>query len=412
MSAAKSGTFPAVMPTYRRTDLAFEKGEGVYLYGIDGRRYLDFACGLAVTAFGHAHPYLVKALTEQAGKLWHSSNLFRIPGQEKLAKRLVDATFADTVFFSNSGAEANEALIKVIRRYQASNGRPERYRIVTFEGAFHGRTLAALAATGQEKYLEGFGPKVDGFDQVPFGDLKAVEAAIGPQTAGILVEPIQGEGGIRAATPQFMLGLRALCDRHDLLLGLDEVQTGMGRSGKLFCHEWLGVTPDVMSIAKALGNGFPIGACLATAKAASGMSPGSHGSTYGGNPLGTAVGNAVLDLMLADGFFDKVQAVASRLRQQLAMLVDKYGDIFEDVRGSGLLLGLKCKAPNGDVAAAWRARGLLGAVAGDNVIRLLPPLIIEPEHVAEATQIIEAACLDLREAAKKKAAAPESAKAG
>jgi len=236
VNAAKSGAIPAVMPTYRRTELAFEKGEGVYLYGVDGRRYLDFACGLAVTAFGHAHPYLVKALEGQAHKLWHSSNLFRIPEQERLAQRLVDATFADTVFFTNSGAEANECLIKVIRKYQSAKGNSARFRIITFEGAFHGRTLAALAATGQEKYLEGFGPKVDGFDQVAFGDLKAVEAAIGPETAGILIEPVQGEGGIRPATPQFMQGLRALCEKHDLLLGLDEVQTGLGRSGKLFCH--------------------------------------------------------------------------------------------------------------------------------------------------------------------------------
>ncbi len=411
MSAAKSGAIPAVMPTYRRTDLAFEKGEGVYLYGVDGRRYLDFACGLAVTAFGHAHPYLVNVLEQQAKTLWHSSNLFRIPGQERLAQRLVAATFADTVFFTNSGAEANECAIKIIRKYQSSNGRPERYRIITFEGAFHGRTLAALAATGQDKYLEGFGPKVDGFDQVAFGDLKAVEAAIGPATAGILIEPIQGEGGIRAATPQFLEGLRALCDKHDLLLAFDEVQTGLGRSGKFFCHEWLGVAPDVMSVAKALGNGFPIGACLATAKAAAGMTPGTHGSTYGGNPLGTAVANAVLDLMLADGFFDRVQEVASHLRQQLAMVVEKHGDIFEDVRGQGLLIGLKCKAANNDVAAAWRARGLLGAVAGDNVIRLLPALIIEAQHVSEAIQLIEAACQDLRKAAPAKSPAPASAKA-
>jgi len=412
VSSAKSGTIPAVMPTYRRTDLAFEKGEGVYLYGVDGRRYLDFACGLAVTAFGHAHPTLVKALEDQAKKLWHSSNLFRIPGQERLAERLVKSTFADTVFFTNSGAEANECAIKVTRKYQATNGHPERFRIITFEGAFHGRTLAALAATGQEKYLEGFGPKVDGFDQVAFGDLKLVEAAIGPETAGILIEPIQGEGGIRPATPPFLQGLRALCDKHDLLLVFDEVQTGLGRTGKFFCYEWLGVTPDVMSIAKALGNGFPIGACLATAKAAAGMQPGSHGSTYGGNPLGTAVANAVLDLMLADGFFEGVQKVASHLRQQLAMLVDKHSDVFEDVRGSGLLLGLKCKPLNTEVAAAWRGRGLLGAVAGDNVIRLLPPLIIEPQHVTEAVQIIEAACEDLRKQTAAKTATPAPAKAG
>lgn len=404
MNAAKSGGIPAVMPTYRRTDLAFERGEGAYLYSVDGRRYLDFACGLAVTAFGHAHPHLVKALEAQAQKLWHSSNLFRIPGQERLAERLVAATFADTVFFANSGAEANECAIKVIRRYQSTSGHAERYRIITFEGAFHGRTLAALAATGQAKYLEGFGPKVEGFDQVPFGDLKAVEAAIGPDTAAILVETIQGEGGIRSVTPQFLQSLRALCDKHGLLLALDEVQTGLGRTGKFLSHEWFGVTPDVATIAKALGNGFPIGACLATAKAASGMAPGTHGSTFGGNPLGTSVANAVLDLMLADGFMDKVQRIASHLRQQLAMMVDKHGDIFEEVRGTGLLLGLKCTPLNTDVAAAWRGRGLLGAVAGDNVIRLLPPLIIEAEHVSEATRLIEEACADLRKGSPKPAA--------
>lgn len=401
MTAAKSGPIPAVMPTYRRIDIAFEKGEGVYLYGVDGRRYLDFACGLAVTGLGHAHPYLVKALEAQARKVWHVSNLHRIPEQERLAQRLVEATFADTVFFSNSGAEANEALIKVIRKYHSASGRPERYRIVTFEGAFHGRTLATLAATGQEKYLEGFGPKVDGFDQVPVdGDLKTVEAAIGPETAGILVELIQGEGGIRQFAPEFVRGLRALADKHGLLLGLDEIQTGMGRSGKLFAHEWVGVTPDVMSVAKALGNGFPVGACLATAAAAKGMNPGTHGSTYGGNPMAMAAGNAVLDIMLAPGFFERVQQIASHFRQALAMLVDKHADIFEEVRGQGLLLGLKCKLPNGDVAAAMRRHGVLSAVAGDNVVRLIPPLIIEAEHVSEATALIEAACADLRASPK------------
>ena len=405
MSAAQSGAIPAVMPTYRRIDIAFEKGDGVYLYGVDGRRYLDFACGIAVTAFGHCHPYLVKALETQAKKAWHVSNLHRIPEGEKLAQRLVEATFADTVFFTNSGTEAIEGTIKLVRKYQSAVGHPERYRLITFEGAFHGRSMAALAAGGQEKYLEGFGPKVDGFDQVPAtATLKEVEAAITPQTAGILIEPIQGEGGIRAFTPEFLRGLRALCDKHGLLLAMDEIQTGMGRSGKLFAHEWSDVKPDVMAVAKALGNGYPIGAFMATANAAQGMTPGTHGSTYGGNPLATAIGNAVLDLMLAPGFLDRVQQIASHLRQSLAMLVDKNSDIFEEVRGQGLLLGLKCKPPNGDVAAAFRKAGLLTAMAGDNVVRLLPPLIIEAEHVSEATSLIEKACADLRSTMKAEAA--------
>ncbi len=405
MSAAQSGAIPAVMPTYRRIDIAFEKGDGVYLYGVDGRRYLDFACGIAVTAFGHCHPYLVKALETQAKKAWHVSNLHRIPEGEKLAQRLVEATFADTVFFTNSGTEAIEGTIKLVRKYQSAVGHPERYRLITFEGAFHGLSMAALAAGGQEKYLEGFGPKVDGFDQVPAtATLKEVEAAITPQTAGILIEPIQGEGGIRAFTPEFLRGLRALCDKHGLLLAMDEIQTGMGRSGKLFAHEWSDVKPDVMAVAKALGNGYPIGAFMATANAAQGMTPGTHGSTYGGNPLATAIGNAVLDLMLAPGFLDRVQQIASHLRQSLAMLVDKNSDIFEEVRGQGLLLGLKCKPPNGDVAAAFRKAGLLTAMAGDNVVRLLPPLIIEAEHVSEATSLIEKACADLRSTMKAEAA--------
>ena len=405
MSAVQSGSVPAVMPTYRRIDIAFEKGDGVYLYGVDGRRYLDFACGIAVTAFGHCHPYIVKALEEQARKVWHVSNLHRIPEGEKLAQRLVEATFADTVFFTNSGTEAIEGTIKLVRKYQSAVGKPERYRLITFEGAFHGRSMAALAAGGQAKYLEGFGPPVDGFDQLPAtATLKEVEAAIGDKTAGILIEPIQGEGGIRAFTPEFLRGLRSICDRHGLLLALDEIQTGMGRSGKLFAHEWADVKPDVMAVAKALGNGYPIGAFMATADAAQGMVPGTHGSTYGGNPLAMAIGNAVLDLMLAPGFLDRVQQVASHLRQSLAMLVDKNSDIFEEVRGQGLLLGLKCKPPNGDVAAAFRKAGLLTAMAGDNVVRLLPPLIIEAEHIAEATQKIEAACADLRSTMKAEAA--------
>jgi acetylornithine/N-succinyldiaminopimelate aminotransferase len=396
LSAAEVRPVPPVMPTYNRADVAFERGEGAYLFTSDGRRFLDFACGIAVTGLGHANPGLVKALTEQAQKLWHTSNLFQIPGQQKLAERLTANTFADTVFFGNSGAEAMECAIKVARKYHAASGHPERFRIITFEGAFHGRTLATLAAGGQQKYLEGFGPKVEGFDQVAFGDLKVVEAAITPETAAILIEPVQGEGGVRPVPPEFLRGLRALCDKHGLMLVLDEIQSGMGRTGKLFAHQWTDVQPDVMAVAKAIGGGFPMGACLATAKAAVGMVAGTHGSTYGGNPLAMAVGNAVLDQMLAEGFMDHVQEVASHLRQQLAMLVERHGDIFEDVRGQGLLLGLKTKPVNTEVSAAFRSRGLLTATAGDNVVRILPPLIIEAKHVTEAIGMIEAACADLR----------------
>lgn len=395
MSVATSQAFPPVMPTYARADLAFERGEGMYLHGTDGRRYLDFMSGIAVSALGHTHPKLVAALTEQAQKLWHVSNVFRIPEGERLAKRLTEVTFAETMFFTNSGAEAMECGIKLVRKYHAHNGHPERYRIIGFEGSFHGRTLATLAAAGNKKYIDGFGPKVDGFDQVPFGDHKALEAAIGPETAGILIEPVQGEGGIRPVPTQCLRGLRELCDKHGILLFFDEIQCGLGRSGRLFAHEWAGVTPDVMAIAKALGGGFPVGACLATAKAAAGMTAGTHGSTYGGNPLAMACGNAVLDVLLSPGFLDHVQQVASHLKQQLQGIVERHPDIFEEVRGQGLLLGLKCKVPQNDVGAALRARTLLTVNAGDNVVRLVPPLIAETQHVTEACAIIEAAAQEL-----------------
>src|SRR5690242_1837106 len=302
-----------LLPTYARVDLAFERGEGVWLVTADGERYLDFTSGVAVNALGHAHPALVAALTEQAHKVWHVSNLYRIPEGERLAERLCAATFADTVFFQNSGAEALECAIKMARKYQSASGKPERYRMITFEGAFHGRTLAAVAATGNKKYLEGFGPPVEGFDQVPFGDLDAVKKAIGPQTAAILIEPIQGEGGVRVPPPNFLRALRTLCDQHGLLLIFDEVQTGFARTGDLFVYQRAGVTPDIMTIAKALGGGFPVGACLATAEASKGMTAGTHGSTFGGNPLAMAVGNAVLDVMLAPGFIEHVRDVALRL---------------------------------------------------------------------------------------------------
>jgi acetylornithine/N-succinyldiaminopimelate aminotransferase len=377
-----------VLPTYARTDIAFVRGEGASLYAEDGTRYLDFGGGIAVNALGHAHPHLVKTLTEQAGKLWHTSNLYRIPDQERLAKRLVDATFADTVFFGNSGVEAIEASIKMARRYQYKNGHPERFRTITFEGAFHGRTLAAIAAGGQAKYLEGFGPKTDGFDQVPFGDIKAVEAAIVPETAAILIEPVQGEGGLRPALPEFLRALRKLCDEHDLMLIFDEVQTGVGRTGKLFAHEWSGVTPDIMAIAKGIGGGFPMGACLATERAASGMTAGSHASTFGGNPLAMAVGNAVLDIVLAPGFLEHVRDVANYARQQLAGLVAAHPKVFEDVRGEGLMLGLKMRVPNTEFVSRLFAHKMLAVGAGDNVVRLLPPLVIGEGEVREALTLL------------------------
>jgi acetylornithine/N-succinyldiaminopimelate aminotransferase len=396
--------FPSLLPTFARADVAFVRGEGPFLYAEDGERYLDFGAGIAVNSLGHAHPALVAALTEQAGKLWHTSNLYRIPGQESLSKRLVDNTFADTVFFTNSGVEAIECAIKIARRYHFKKGHPERFHIVTFEGAFHGRTLAGIAAGGQEKYLEGFGPKVAGFDQVPFGDLKALEAAIGPETAALMIEPIQGEGGLRPADPQFLRALRRLCDERDMLLIFDEVQTGVARTGKFFAYEWSGVEPDIMAIAKGIGGGFPLGACLATARAASGIEKGSHGTTFGGNPLAMAVGNAVLDVILAPGFIDHVEKVGNYARQQLAGLIAAHPDVFEDVRGQGLMLGLKMKVPNTEFVDALRARHMLAVGAGANVIRLLPPLIIDESHVREAVKILSETAAEF-EAAGKKAAA-------
>jgi acetylornithine/N-succinyldiaminopimelate aminotransferase len=383
--------YPPVLPTYARTDIAFVRGEGVSLYAEDGTRYLDFGGGIAVNALGHAHPHLIRTLSEQAHKLWHTSNLYRIPDQERLAKRLVDATFADTVFFGNSGVEAIEASIKMARRYQYKNGHPERFRTITFEGAFHGRTLAAIAAGGQAKYLEGFGPKTDGFDQVAFGDIKAVQAAIVPETAAILIEPVQGEGGLRPATPQFLRALRKLSDERGLMLIFDEVQTGVGRTGKLFAHEWSGETPDIMAIAKGIGGGFPMGACLATERAASGMTAGSHASTFGGNPLAMAVGNAVLDIVLAPDFLPHVQQIANYARQQLAGLVAAHPTVFEDVRGEGLMLGLKMKVPNTEFLSELFKHKMLAVGAGDNVVRLLPPLIIEEGEVREALKLLDEA---------------------
>ncbi|MBB4239012.1 aspartate aminotransferase family protein [Rhizobium esperanzae] len=390
--------------TYSRAPLRFERGEGVWLITESGERYLDFGAGVAVTSVGHGNPHVVGALKEQADKVWHLSNIYEIPGQERLAKRLTDATFADKVFFTNSGAEALECAIKTARRYQFSKGHPERFHIITFEGAFHGRTLATIAAGGQEKYLEGFGPKAPGFDQVAFGDIEAVRAAITDATAAILIEPVQGEGGVRPATPEFMKALRQICDEHGLLLILDEVQTGVGRTGKLFAHEWSGITPDIMAVAKGIGGGFPLGACLATAEAASGMKAGTHGSTYGGNPLAMAVGGAVLDVILADGFLQQVRDVALVFRQGLASLKDRYPDVIEDIRGEGLLLGVKAAIPSAELLQAIRAAHLLGVPAGDNVIRLLPPLVVTAEEAREGLARLERAAESIRAAKIKKTA--------
>ncbi|MBA4131506.1 MAG: acetylornithine transaminase [Hyphomicrobium sp.] len=371
------------MGTYARQNLVFARGEGSWLYTEAGEAYLDFASGVAVNALGHAHPKLVAALTEQAGRLWHTSNLYRVAGQEKLAERLVEVTFADKVFFCNSGAEACEGAIKTARRYHFVNGQPDRWRIITFEGAFHGRTLATIAAGGNPKYLEGFGEPAGGFDQVPFGDLDAVQDMISDDTAAIMVEPVQGEGGVRTAPDGFLQALRALCDEHGLLLIMDEVQSGVGRTGKLFAHEWSGITPDIMAIAKGIGGGFPVGAFLSTAEAAKGMTPGTHGSTFGGNPLATAVGAAVLDAVLEPGFLDTVIARANRLAQGLAQLKDEFPGIVLEVRGKGLLAGVKLAPPVADVVKAVIGEKLLAVGAGENVLRILPPLNVSDADIAE-----------------------------
>lgn len=385
----------ALFPTYARADLAFERGEGAWLIASDGERYLDFGAGVAVLSLGHAHPHLVGALNAAAAKPWHVSNLFQIPQAERLAERLAQATFADLAFFTNSGAEAVECAIKTARKFHAADGRPERYRLITFEGAFHGRTLATIAAGGNPKYLDGFGPAVDGFDQAPFGDLEAVEALIGPQTAGVLVEPVQGEGGVRVAPRRFLAGLRELCDRHGLLLVVDEVQTGVGRTGRFLAIEHAGVAPDIAALAKGLGGGFPLGACIATAEAAKGMTAGAHGSTYGGNPLATSVGNAVLDVVLEPGFLERVASLGLTLRQKLAELEDRHPTVIESIRGEGLMFGVKTRVPNTQFTSAARAAGLLTIPAGDNVVRLLPPLIVGENEIAEAVERLGRACAAL-----------------
>ena len=410
MTNTKTPPATHVMPTYARQDVVFERGEGVWLIATNGDKYLDFASGVAVNSLGHAHPKLTAALTEQAGKLWHTSNLYRVAGQEKLSDRLcAAAAWADKIFFCNSGAEACEGAIKTARRYHFANGHPQRTRIITFKGAFHGRTLATIAAAGNEKYLEGFGEPAPGFDVLPFGDHEALEKAITDKTAAIMIEPVQGEGGIRPVPVQCLKGLRDLCDKHGLLLIFDEVQCGVGRTGKLFAYEWAGISPDIMAIAKGIGGGFPVGAFMASAEAAKGMVPGTHGSTFGGNPLAMAVGNAVLDAVLAPGFLDHVQQVALRFKQSLAGIKDEFPDMVEEVRGSGLLMGVKFKAstPAGDVVKACTAEKFLTVGAGDNVVRVMPPLNITEAEIGEAvsrlTKALKRVASEQAAAAKKKA---------
>ena len=382
---------PALMPTYNRADLAFERGEGAWLYTADGRRMLDFGAGIATSSLGHGNKHLVAAIAEQAGRVMHTSNLYRVPQAERLAARFVEASFADSVFFCNSGAEANEGMVKMMRKAMAETGKPERYRVICFDGAFHGRTLAMLAATGNKKYLAGFGPEVDGFDHVPFNNLNALRDAIGPETAGVLVEPVQGEGGIRPASLDFLRGLRAACDEFGILMGLDEVQCGMGRTGKLFAHEWAGIEPDVISAAKGIAGGFPMGAILAKEHVAKYLKAGTHGTTFGGNPLACAAANAVLDVILAPGFLDEVQRKGQSLWDKLEAVVADYPNVVSEVRGAGLILGLKAEVPNSELQDAMLAEGLLAVAAGDNVLRLVPPLVITDSDIDDAVAMIRRA---------------------
>ncbi len=388
-----------ILPTYSPAELNFVAGEGVYLHGHDGRQYLDFASGIGVTCLGHAHPHLVAALRQHAERPWHVSNIFQIPEQKKLAQRLVDHSFAETVFFCNSGLEAVEAGIKTARRYFHVQGQPHRHRLICAENGFHGRSLATIAAAGQAKMMEGFGPPMPGFDHVAFGDSAAVHAAIGPETAAILIEPVQGEGGIHVASKDYMHALREIADAHDLLLFFDEVQCGMGRTGRFFAHEWSGVQPDIMAVAKGIGGGFPLGALLATSKAAQGMTLGTHGSTYGGNPLAMAIGNAVLDIVLDDDFLDHVRGVGFMLRRGLRKLAKAHPKIIKDARGLGLMIGLECVVENTVMINALRSQGLLSVRASDNIVRMLPPLITEQTHIEDALAAVERACIQLEETA-------------
>ena len=388
---------PAVMPTYARYDIAFDHGEGDYLWDTHDRRFLDFGAGIAVASLGHCHPHLVEAIRDQVGKLMHTSNLYHIPGQERLAERLVANTFADAVFFNNSGGEAVEMGIKMMRRFHYTNGRPERYRVISVAGAFHGRSLACIAASKQEKYLKGFGPEVDGFDQVAYGNLNEMRAAIGPETAGILVEPIQGEGGIRAMPEDYLRALRDIADEFGILLMFDEVQSGVGRTGKLYAYEWTGIAPDILASAKGLGGGFPLGATMASERVASAMTAGSHGTTYGGNPLAMAAGNAVLDIVLAPGFMENVEKTAKRFKLGLDRLVARYPRLLAETRGKGLMLGLQCRITNGDLVKKLMDHGLLSVPAGDNVVRFVPPLTITTAEVDEALKILETALSELKQ---------------
>ena len=383
--------FPSLLPTYARAPFAFERGEGSWLETADGRRFLDLSSGIAVNALGHAHPALVAALTEQAGKLWHVSNLYQIPAQQALADRLVEATFADTVFFTNSGTEALELAVKMVRKYWYEKGQPERIEIVTLTGSFHGRSTAAIAAAGSEKMVKGFGPLMPGFTHVEFGDHEALRAAITDRTAAVLIEPVQGEGGIRPVPDQCLKGLRDLCDETGALLVFDEVQCGMGRTGRLFAHEWAGIAPDIMMVAKGIGGGFPLGAMLATEAAAAGMTLGTHGSTYGGNPLGCAVGAKVMDIIDDADFLAEVRRKAASLHQRLEGLVAVHPEVFEEVRGVGLMLGLKCRVPNTDVVKAGYDQHVLTVPAADNVVRLLPALTITDDDITEAIERLDAA---------------------
>ncbi|MEL6961906.1 MAG: aspartate aminotransferase family protein [Pseudomonadota bacterium] len=382
---------PSVLPVYKRYPVTFERGEGAYLYDREGRRYLDFSSGIAVTLLGHAHPHLVGVLKAQAERLWHVSNLYGIEGQEQLADRLVEHSFADTVFFCNSGAEALECAIKMVRRFHHDRGQSQRYKVIAFDGAFHGRTMAAISAGGQAKYLEGFEPALPGFPKVAPGDLGAVAQAIDDETAAILIEPVQGESGLRAWDASYLEGLRRLCDEQDLLLIFDEVQTGLGRTGKLFAYEWTQITPDLMALAKGIAGGFPMGACLATARVANAMAPGTHASTFGGNPLACAAANGVLDVLLEDGFFDRVHIVVETLRHEMERLAIAFPSIITELRGKGLMCGFRLNDAlvNGEVVAELINHGLLTVPAGDNVVRLLPPLIISEREVKEAVTTLE-----------------------
>jgi len=389
----------AVMQTYARYNITFEKGEGTYLFDTAGRRYLDFGSGIAVNSVGHCHPHLVEALKKQAETFWHCSNLYHIPEQQRLADRLTANSFADAVFFNNSGNEAVEMMAKIARKYQFENGHPERYRVISIEGAFHGRSLAMLAAGKQEKHLKGFGPQVDGFDQVAFGNLNEMRAAVTAETAAIIFEPVQGEGGIRPMEPDYVKALREIADEFDLLLMADEVQTGIGRTGTLFGYERAGITPDVMALAKGLGGGFPVGATLATAKVAAAMNPGSHGSTFGGNPLAMAVANAVLDIVLADGFLENIIATGDKLHSGMRDLVAKYPTLFAEARGLGLHLGLRCQdtVVGNDVVVKAMENGLLVVPAGDNVVRLMPPMTVTKAQIDDALEILDTSCAQLVE---------------